>query len=203
MIAPSPSPSRSLKTCRRCCWPYLQGLRPAHAPAGSGRCSALAVLPGHSPPKRGRRAKEMRPSPGPRRAKQGNEHTCGTPRRRTHARLIGRQTRPPPGRAVSRSVADRRVTRARKAPRAHWVLGSGDPSTQSVKPQHDRETGAAQSVSGQTKGFSASRAPWFEVACTTSDGRNARFRAHHATLFQPRRNLSRQNARGQLMEAAM
>lgn len=125
--------------------------------------------------------KEMRPSPGPRRAKQGNEHTCGTPRRRTHARLIGRQTRPPPGRAVSRTC-ERRVT-GHGASR-HRVLGSGDPSTQSVKPQHDRETGAAQSVSGQTKGFSASRrAPRFEVACTTSDGRNARFRAHHATLF--------------------
>lgn len=80
----------------------------------------------------------MRPSPGPRRAKQGNEHTCGTPRRGTHARLIGRQTRPPPGRAVSRNVADRRVTRAKKAPRAHWVLGSGDPSTQSVKPLNTR-----------------------------------------------------------------
>ena len=66
-------------------------------------------------------------------------------RRRAHATHLSRQTRPPPGRAVSRNVADRRVTRAKKAPRAHWVLGSGDPSTQSVKPQHDRETGAAQS----------------------------------------------------------
>lgn len=82
--------------------------------------------------------KEMRPPLAPRRARQGNKRTCGTPRRRTHARLIGRQTRPPPGRAVSRNVADRRVTRAKKAPRAHWVLGSGDPSTQSVKPLNTR-----------------------------------------------------------------
>ena len=125
-----PRSTGSLTTCRRCCWPYLQGLRPAHAPAGSGRCSALAVLPGHSPPKRGRRAKEMRPSPGPRRERQGNQCTCGTPRRRTHARLIGRQTRPPPGRAVSRSVADRRVTRAKAAHRARTgYFGSGDPLT--------------------------------------------------------------------------
>lgn len=144
--------------------------------------------------------KAMRPSPGPRRARQGNQCTCGTPRRRTHARLIGRQTRPPPGRAVSRTC-ERRVT-GHGAIR-HRVLGSGDPSTQSVKPQHDRETGAAQSVSGQTKGFSASRVSWFEVACTTSPMAGMQGFVHTMRLFSPRRHLRRQNAQGPPMEAAM
>ena len=68
-----PRSTGSLTSCSRCCWPYLQGLRPAHAPAGSGRCSALAVLPGHSPPKRGRRAKRDEATPGAKTSKTGQQ----------------------------------------------------------------------------------------------------------------------------------
>ena len=85
---------RSFTVQRRCCSPHLRGVRPAQAPAGMGRCSALAVLPGHSPPKRGTRAKRMRHTPAPRRERQGNKHHAESPRRRAHATHIGRQTRP-------------------------------------------------------------------------------------------------------------
>jgi len=149
--------------------------------------------------------KEMRPPLAPRRARQGNKRTCGTPQRRTHARLIGRQTRPLPGRAVSRNVADRRVTRAKKAPRAHWVLGSGDPSTQSVKPLNIRPQSRRRPERHRGKPRCSAPAEPLGLKSRAPPGGvgSAKGLVHTSDSFHPRRNLSRQNAQGSPMEAAM